>query len=224
MPGKRWSACELALARRQLEFPGFVPLIGARSYKAISVQLTRLRSPESRKVRRKPGAFRAAVRDYCAAHAVPDPAVAAALGTTHQEVWKARKALAVPDYRTRLWASAWHSVASDAKYVEYAKRLAGQWGRRAPHLADEFESAAMLGLVKAARGWDAGRGPFSAYFVLHVRSELSDVWAKRLPLGYRYRHRGRDCPGTVSLAGYHPSGDDLDVSDDRRPPGGVPGR
>lgn len=217
---KPWTESELSLLRRQLEFPGFVPIVGMRSYAAISMKLSRMKIPAERKARRPRGGFVAAVRDYCDKNAVSDRVVAAALNTTHQEIFKARKRAGICDYRTRLWTAAWHSVASDKKHLQYARALAGQWARNAPHLADEFESAAMVGLVKAARRWDERKASFSTLLVLCVRSELSDTWSKYKPLGYRWKERGDGSPPpiTLSFTGYLPSGDDLDVSEDRRTP------
>jgi DNA-directed RNA polymerase specialized sigma subunit len=56
------------------------------------------------------------------------------------------------------------------KWLPLARGLARRWAQSRPHLHDEFESEAMLALVRAARDFDPSRGfPFAAFARKSVR-------------------------------------------------------
>lgn len=50
------------------------------------------------------------------------------------------------------------ALAGDPRHVGYARARSAPWRRKYPWLADDIESAALEGLVKAARSYDPGRG------------------------------------------------------------------
>lgn len=67
---------------------------------------------------------------------------------------------------------------SEALVIEHlplARRIAASMARRMPLPLDDVESAAMLGLVHAARDFDASRGaPFAAYADRRIRGAIQD--------------------------------------------------
>jgi RNA polymerase sigma factor (sigma-70 family) len=95
--------------------------------------------------------------------------------------------------------------------VDFATAIARGCGRAAPHLADEFESAALLGLAKAARGFDPGRGVrFTTYAAPVVLGAIKDAARRWKPRGFK---RDPDAPAVLPLSGADPDGDPVDPPD-----------
>jgi DNA-directed RNA polymerase specialized sigma24 family protein len=95
-------------------------------------------------------------------------------------------------------------------HLGLARSIAARHAVRLPRLADDLESAALLGLWRAALDFDAGRGvPFRAYARLRIAGEVRDLLRGRLPLGYGPRARAA-CPGlaipTVRVESDRPAG------------------
>jgi len=67
-----------------------------RTYGAVSVRLSKLGATRARPGRRRPGDFLTAVAGACRCGARTDRRVAELLGSTHQEVFRARKKLGIP--------------------------------------------------------------------------------------------------------------------------------
>jgi hypothetical protein len=75
-------------------------------------------------------------------------------------------------------------------HLGLARSIAAKYAAKLPRLADDLESAALLGLWRAALDFDAGRGvPFGAYARLRIAGEVRDLLRGRLPLGYGPRAR-----------------------------------
>jgi DNA-directed RNA polymerase specialized sigma24 family protein len=80
-------------------------------------------------------------------------------------------------------------------HLGLARSIAAKYAAKLPRLADDLESAALLGLWRAALDFDPGRGvPFRAYARLRIAGEVRDLLRGRLPLGYGPRARAA-CPG-----------------------------
>jgi RNA polymerase sigma factor (sigma-70 family) len=80
-------------------------------------------------------------------------------------------------------------------HLGLARSIAAKYAARLPRLADDLESAALLGLWRAALDFDPGRGvPFAAYARLRIAGEVRDLLRGCLPLGYGPRARAA-CPG-----------------------------
>lgn len=96
------------------------------------------------------------------------------------------------------------ALAADPAALRLARKVAEKAAREWPHLADDFESAALLALVEAARTFDPALG---FRFVTHaegrVRGAMVDVMRREAPAGYRRRRLRVDreaAPGTVSFS------------------------
>jgi hypothetical protein len=80
-------------------------------------------------------------------------------------------------------------------HLGLARSIAARHAAKLPRLADDLESAALLGLWRAALDFDAGRCvPFRAYARLRIAGEVRDLLRGCLPLGYGPRARAA-CPG-----------------------------
>lgn len=87
-----------------------------------------------------------------------------------------------------------------AEHIPLARRIAGWWSRRVPAtLREEIESAALLGLVQAARRFEPP-GDFVAYAGARIRGAIQDEIRRHMPAGQRRRDRGSPPPSpTLSL-------------------------
>lgn len=82
--------------------------------------------------------------------------------------------------------------------VAFARAVAKKLARKFPHLADELESAAMLGLAEAARSFDPARNDeFLGFASNRVRGACLDAVRAAEPLGYRRR---AEKPAIASLS------------------------
>ncbi|HLU65442.1 MAG TPA: FliA/WhiG family RNA polymerase sigma factor [Kofleriaceae bacterium] len=79
------------------------------------------------------------------------------------------------------------------EHVEMARRIAGKMARRLPAaLADDVQSAALLGLVEAASRFDIGRGEsFTAFAAKRVRGAVLDELRRGDVLPRRVRQTAR---------------------------------
>ncbi len=87
--------------------------------------------------------------------------------------------------------------------LRLALAVARPWVRRFPGLADEVRSAALWGLVAAARGFRDGRGAkWETYLALVVRGRVLDELRSAGLKGFRRRLRpaGRAVPRLVGLS------------------------
>jgi RNA polymerase sigma factor (sigma-70 family) len=88
-----------------------------------------------------------------------------------------------------------------AEHVVLAAQLARTWQVRLPHLRDELEEAALLGLVAAAMRWQPARGVlFRTYLQHRVRGAIRDMLRRELLLGYRAGTCRRSIPPRVVQA------------------------
>jgi DNA-directed RNA polymerase specialized sigma subunit len=102
-------------------------------------------------------------------------------------------------------------LAEDPELIRRARRIAGRVARTAPHLAEDLESAALLGLVHAARTWDPSAGvPFSAHAAIRCRGEAREFRRKWGATGTTRRRSTRRPPAAEPL---------VDVADDAPPVG-----
>lgn len=85
--------------------------------------------------------------------------------------------------------------AQAAAYFQFARRVVGEWVGQFPYLHDELDSAAMLGLCRAARSFDAARGvKFATFVKLRITWEMMDLLRRQT----QKRHRkGRDAAPKV---------------------------
>jgi len=88
-----------------------------------------------------------------------------------------------------------------AANIKLAYFLAGRWATFAPHLADAFLSAAMLGLCTASARFDPTRGlPFGTFagqcITGAMRNAIRDEW----PKGYRRGERRAGAPRSRRLS------------------------
>jgi RNA polymerase sigma factor (sigma-70 family) len=104
-----------------------------------------------------------------------------------------------------------------ARYVPLARRLARVYARRCPGLADEVESAAMLGLVLAARDYDPRGAAFATYAAPRIRGAVLDALRAAGPKGYRRGRAGRPRVYQWDWAP-HPRGWRTDPTDAEDPP------
>lgn len=87
------------------------------------------------------------------------------------------------------------------EHLRLAGRVARKWARAVPHLADEFESAAMLGLVDAASKFDAAFGVrFETFAPVRIEGAVKDAARMMLPKGFR---RNKDAAPVVGNAVIH---------------------
>lgn len=78
-----------------------------------------------------------------------------------------------------------------AKEMDFALSIARLFNRSFPSLADEIESAAIWGLVLAARRYRPDRNTkFHSFAVWRIRGAIRDLLRKQIPSGYR-RSGGR---------------------------------
>jgi RNA polymerase sigma factor (sigma-70 family) len=78
-------------------------------------------------------------------------------------------------------------------------------------LADDVLSDAMFGLVKAARDYDAERGPFRPYASLRIRGEIGDG-LRRMGFSIHVARQGHRLP-LLSGGSLLPSGDGVENAD-----------
>lgn len=91
-------------------------------------------------------------------------------------------------------------LAADQRHLALARRIASHWAARLPRMAEEFESAALLGLVEAARSFDPSRGlKFITYATHRIVGAIKDAGREELPKGFR-RSGGEGVPGVVSIS------------------------
>lgn len=93
-----------------------------------------------------------------------------------------------------------------AQWRDLAYKMALPYLRRNRHIADEVESAATMGLVKAAATYDPSTGnAFSTYATHCVRNEIRNTLRLERPLGYRRPEDPAAVPGTVGLGEHDPA-------------------
>lgn len=91
-------------------------------------------------------------------------------------------------------------LAGDPASIRAALAVAAKFARRYPKLADEFESAACLAIVEAARTFDPMRGVgFKHYLSRRLDGAMIDVIRSAGPQGFRRRLASPDVPKIVSL-------------------------
>jgi RNA polymerase sigma factor (sigma-70 family) len=92
------------------------------------------------------------------------------------------------------------ALAGDPKHVGYARARSAPWRRKYPWLADDIESAALEGLVKAARNYDPGRGlDFNTILGPNVDGRILDLLREyHQLLGWRRKARA-DAPQVERL-------------------------
>jgi hypothetical protein len=79
-------------------------------------------------------------------------------------------------------------LAADPRWLRLARRIAAAKALAVPWLADEFESAAGLAVVEAARSYDPAFGvDFEAHLALRVRGAVRDAQRATAPKGFRRR-------------------------------------
>lgn len=88
--------------------------------------------------------------------------------------------------------------------VAWAKGVAANHARKVPFMADEYESAALLGLVEASLSFDPGRGAkFRTHAARRVVGAIKDVSRSEEVCGYRRSWRasnpGADAPHVDSI-------------------------
>lgn len=96
------------------------------------------------------------------------------------------------------------ALAADPRAVEYALNIARKYARRTdPALADEFEGAALVGLVKAAASFDPSVGTdfVKNWLPPRVIGAVLDAHREWMPKGFR--RNGRTAPRTVRPALAH---------------------
>lgn len=72
------------------------------------------------------------------------------------------------------------------RHLGMVRTIAGRSARRHPRLADDLESAAMLGLWEAAMKYDPGRGVREETYLLHrVNGAILDALRAARPKGFR---------------------------------------
>lgn len=82
-----------------------------------------------------------------------------------------------------------------AANVRLAYHVAAPFARRHPEIADDIESAALLGLLKAARGFDPDRGVrFASYAGTAIRRAICRT--VRVELRHRRRYQQIDVAGS----------------------------
>jgi RNA polymerase sigma factor (sigma-70 family) len=72
-------------------------------------------------------------------------------------------------------------------HLPLAKKVAAAMARRMPLPREDIESAAMLGLVQAARAYDATRGSFEGFATVRIRGAIQDEARAVDPLGREHR-------------------------------------
>ena len=84
--------------------------------------------------------------------------------------------------------------------MELAMAVAATYARKVRYLADEIESAAMVGLAEAWHSYDPGRGVmFAAYAQTRIRGAIADCLRSWGLAGYR-RHRADGAPEVMPLS------------------------
>jgi RNA polymerase sigma factor (sigma-70 family) len=78
------------------------------------------------------------------------------------------------------------ALASDPAHIALAVRIARRMAAPCPRLAEEFESAALLGLAEAAAAFDPGAGAsFATYAAIRIAGAIRDAARRERPSGYR---------------------------------------
>lgn len=91
------------------------------------------------------------------------------------------------------------ALAEDPAWLRIGRSVAKKHAKKFPHLADEFESAAHMAIVDAARTFDPDRGvKFVAHFLVRLNGAMLDAMRDAGPLGYRRKQDGRSAPKIVS--------------------------
>ena len=84
------------------------------------------------------------------------------------------------------------------RYVPFARSIAGPFAKARPQERDEIESAAYLGLTRAAGNYDLSRGvKFATYAKNRIRGEILDTLRNLVPRGFR---RSGDQPRLVRFS------------------------
>jgi RNA polymerase sigma factor (sigma-70 family) len=90
------------------------------------------------------------------------------------------------------------ALAADPRHLRLARVVAMRRAVRAPGRWQEFEAAALYGLVEAARGYDPGMGVrFATYARGRIDGAILDWLREFLPVGVK-RLPADDRPGTVT--------------------------
>jgi RNA polymerase sigma factor (sigma-70 family) len=101
-------------------------------------------------------------------------------------------------------------LAGDPRHVDFARRLANRYAGRRPRLADDIESAAMMGLVDAARTFDRGRGrKFTSHAYRRIIGEIQDCI--RMSQAQGFRRTGESAPTTASFSALIAGSSGLDI-------------
>jgi len=83
------------------------------------------------------------------------------------------------------------------EYLRWAEGVAINFANRYPSLADEMESAALVGLCEAARGFDPESGVrFKTFALPRIRGAMGDVLRLWTPKGYqrKFQRKGEEIP------------------------------
>jgi RNA polymerase sigma factor (sigma-70 family) len=92
------------------------------------------------------------------------------------------------------------------RHLPMARTLARDLARRFPRWADDFESAAGLALVEAARSYDPASGAkFGGFARSHIHGRMIDVLRRQVPMGFRHRGRRKAAPAIRTLSPGLPS-------------------
>jgi DNA-directed RNA polymerase specialized sigma subunit len=85
------------------------------------------------------------------------------------------------------------------EYLHLATQVAAGYARKVGYLADEIESAALVGLAVAWTQYDPSKGRFADCAVPYIRWAIQDCLRNWGPAGYR-RHRAADAPDVMPLS------------------------
>lgn len=119
------------------------------------------------------------------------------------------------------------SLASDPKHLNLARHIASKKSRRVPRMAEELESAALCGLVDAARKYTPSGSSFVTYAYHVIRYAVIECCCQSHQKGYRKkseRDRYGVCRPVVAIQSvvHNSNGDDRfphPAGDDRKLPG-----
>lgn len=90
-------------------------------------------------------------------------------------------------------------LAGEAAWLKKGRYVARLYTRKFPRLADEFESAANLAIVSAARTFDPDRGVrFSSHLFRRLKGAMLDVMREAELPGYRRKRTVPAKPGILS--------------------------
>lgn len=102
--------------------------------------------------------------------------------------------------------------AADPENREWALGLARRMGRGWRRYRDDLGSAALLGLVEAARDYRPERSlEFRAFARRRVVGAMLDLLRKEMPKAFRRRRNGRVAPAVASLAAHGITRDGFDM-------------